>query len=122
MCIRDRNEEKHTEELERVPQLEARLGEIRPVSYTHLDVYKRQAWGSKGDSLGASLPPFSAPRKEVASRPDPFFRACWCLSELQLVAAKVGKNAPGGSPGPQIAGRFSFYENRRQREYLNQRL
>ena len=68
-----------------------------------------------------------------------FCRACWSLSAhinrcpnekgypmrghpLLHRAAKVGKNAPGGSPGPQIAGRFSFYENRRQREHLNQRL
>ena len=29
---------------------------------------------SKGGPLGASLPPFSARRKEVASRPDPFLQ------------------------------------------------
>ena len=33
-----------------------------PVSYTHLDVYKRQAFD----------PVFSTPRKEVVGRPDPF--------------------------------------------------
>ena len=93
----------------------------------------------RGFPLGASLPPFSAQRKEVASRPDLFCRACWslsahinrCLNEkgypmrghpLLLRAAKVGKNAPGGFPRPQITGRFSFYENRRQCEHLNQRL
>ena len=34
---------------------------------------------------------------------------------LLPLAAKVGKNAPGGEPPAlQIAGRFSFYENRRK--------
>ena len=41
---------------------------------------------------------------------------------LLPLAAKVGKNAPGGEPPAlQIAGRFSFYENRRKRPHLNLR-
>ena len=95
--------------------------------------------GFQGGPLGASLPPFSAPRKKVSSRPDPFCRACWCLSAhinrcpnekgypmrghpLLPRAAKVGKKAPGGfPPAPRLPADF-FYENRRQREHLNQRL
>ena len=30
------------------------------------------------------------------------------LPELQLVAAKVGKNAPGGAPGPRLPADFLF--------------
>ena len=37
-----------------------------------------------------------------------FGGACWCLSELQLVATKGGKNAAGGPPDPRLLTDFLF--------------
>ena len=49
-------------------------------------------------------PVFSAPRKEVAGRPDPFLHGV-----LEFVrGGKSGQKRPRGSPGPQMVSRFSF--------------
>ena len=52
-------------------------------------------------------------KRTSTARPLPFVR-------VSARSDKRGKNA-AGVPSPQIAGRFSFYENRRKRPHLNLR-
>ena len=89
---------------------------------------------------GTSLPSFFVRRKKVARRPDlkkTGMAGCPRIKNAVLLkrtsnarpppfvrasarSDKRGKNA-AGVPSPQIAGRFSFYENRRKRPHLNLR-
>ena len=60
MCIRDRAIRDNSilsENLQDEVEADLTLGQrLAAVSYTHLDVYKRQVWFSKGFSIPFSLP------------------------------------------------------------------